>query len=185
MTSRCESKIHLPLTDGQIRLLKLKPARTQSDPIECSLFPISPTKDTPYEAVSYVWGNQVRDKVIKVNEVDFQIPGNLFELLPYLRQHDSDRVLWIDGLCIDQTNDVEKSRQVNMMDDIYKGASHVVMFLGREWDGLDIAVKYLGAAAEQQDAHLDPALEPHLHVSRNNLMVPQQHNLLGIQCSLI
>ncbi|KAF3810290.1 hypothetical protein GCG54_00002748 [Colletotrichum gloeosporioides] len=163
MTSQCESKVHLPLADGQIRLLKLKPASTLSDPIECSLFAIPPTTNTRYEAVSYVWGNQNCRKVIKVNNVDFQITGNLFELLPYLRQHDSDRVLWIDGLCIDQTNDVEKCRQVNMMGDIYKGASHVVIFLGREWDGLDIAIKYLGLAAQQQDAHLDPALEPHLH----------------------
>lgn len=72
---------------------------------------------------------------------------------------------------------MEKSRQVNMMGDIYKGASHVVIFLGREWDGLDIAIKYLGLAAQQPDAHIDPALEPHLHVSRS-LMAPQQHNLI-------
>ncbi|KAK2739879.1 heterokaryon incompatibility protein [Colletotrichum kahawae] len=173
MTFLNDRKVHLPLADGQIRLLKLKPASSLSDPIECSLFAISLTKSTRYEAVSYVWGDQNRYKVIKVNNVDFQIPGNLFEFLPYLRQHGSDRVLWIDGLCIDQTNNVEKSCQVNMMGDIYKCASHVIIFLGREWDGLDIVIKYLKLAAQQQEAHIDPALEPHLHVDGQSISTPK------------
>lgn len=38
--------------------------------------------------------------------------------------------IWIDALCIDQTNNAEKGVQVAMMDEIYKTASKVVIFLG-------------------------------------------------------
>lgn len=164
MPPRRDSKIHSPLADGQIRLLRLKPANDHSAPIDCSLFAISPTKSTQYEAVSYTWGDPKRDRVIKVNSLDFQISRNLFELLPYLRRSRSDRVLWIDALCINQENPKERPSQVKMMGEIYKGASHVVIFLGKKWDGLTIATEYLKLAARQEDAHLNPALEPHLHV---------------------
>lgn len=40
--------------------------------------------------------------------------------------------IWIDALCIDQTNNDEKVVQVGMMDEIYKTASKAVIFLGDE-----------------------------------------------------
>ncbi|KAH9240589.1 hypothetical protein K456DRAFT_31627 [Colletotrichum gloeosporioides 23] len=172
MPSRRDSKVHSPLADGQIRLLRLKPANDHSAPIECSLFAISPTKSTQYETVSHTWGEPKRDKVIKVNSLDFQISRNLFELLPYLRRRWSDRVLWIDALCINQENHKERPSQVKMMGEIYKGASHVVIFLGKKWDGLNIAIEYLKLAAHQEDAHLNPTLEPHLHINGQNISTP-------------
>lgn len=42
----------------------------------------------------------------------------------------SPAYIWIDALCIDQTNNDEKGVQVAMMDEIYKNASKVVIFLG-------------------------------------------------------
>lgn len=41
--------------------------------------------------------------------------------------------LWIDSVCIDQTNIEEKSGQVALMGEIYKNADKVIVWLG-EWD---------------------------------------------------
>jgi hypothetical protein len=38
--------------------------------------------------------------------------------------------LWIDQLCIDQTNTSERNHQVQMMSNIYRRAYHVIVWLG-------------------------------------------------------
>jgi hypothetical protein len=40
------------------------------------------------------------------------------------------RYLWIDQLCIDQDNNVEKGPQIQLMGDIYRNAERVVIWLG-------------------------------------------------------
>ena len=40
------------------------------------------------------------------------------------------KFLWIDALCIDQTNDSERSHQVQLMRDIYSKAGRVIVWLG-------------------------------------------------------
>lgn len=41
-------------------------------------------------------------------------------------------MLWVDALCIDQSNDSEKTQQVQQMGTIYKTAAAVVLWLGPE-----------------------------------------------------
>jgi hypothetical protein len=50
-----------------------------------------------------------------------------------LRKPQEAITLWIDSICIDQTNVAEKNVQVALMGEIYKGADQVVVWLG-EWD---------------------------------------------------
>lgn len=40
-------------------------------------------------------------------------------------------MLWIDAVCIDQTDHREKSRQVAQMGDIYRDAERVLVWLGK------------------------------------------------------
>lgn len=58
------------------------------------------------------------------------ITQNLEAALRHLRRNDSPRVLWIDAICIDQENPVERSAEVLRMGDIYKLAEKVVAWLG-------------------------------------------------------
>lgn len=50
-----------------------------------------------------------------------------------LRKTDETVTLWIDSICIDQSNLAEKSMQVALMGQIYSLASSVMVWLG-EWD---------------------------------------------------
>ena len=42
------------------------------------------------------------------------------------------RTLWIDAICINQSDDVEKSQQVQLMRGIYATADHVLIWTGEE-----------------------------------------------------
>jgi hypothetical protein len=60
----------------------------------------------------------------------FYITDNLCAALRALRLPDRDRFLWIDAICINQYDGVEKGSQVQMMRDIYAGATRTIVWLG-------------------------------------------------------
>ena len=47
-----------------------------------------------------------------------------------MRLLDRDRVLWIDSVCIDQDNRVERGHQVQMMYNIYSNGQRNLIYLG-------------------------------------------------------
>ncbi|KAL8729389.1 MAG: hypothetical protein Q9166_004782 [cf. Caloplaca sp. 2 TL-2023] len=126
----------LELTTSEIRTLTLHPARNKKDDIHCTLakakFKTKPLiEDEPiYEALSYTWGDAREKRIIHVNRHPVPVTANLYVALEYLRKADEPRVLWVDALCIDQQNLVEKTHQVSIMKNIYTGASQVLVWLG-------------------------------------------------------
>jgi hypothetical protein len=54
---------------------------------------------------------------------------NLAEGMLHLQLHDKPRILWIDAICIDQDNIAERSRQVQMMTEIYQRAASLLTWL--------------------------------------------------------
>ncbi|KAK4125812.1 heterokaryon incompatibility, partial [Parathielavia appendiculata] len=57
------------------------------------------------------------------------VTDNLHRLLRHLRLRDESRRLWIDQICINQKDEVEKGAQIRLMTEIYAGASPVVIWL--------------------------------------------------------
>jgi hypothetical protein len=47
-----------------------------------------------------------------------------------LRLRDEPRLLWIDAVCINQTDNVEKTKQATLMRKIYENAVRVLVQLG-------------------------------------------------------
>ena len=85
-----------------------------------------------YVALSYTWGSPNQTAKIEVNGI--QVP-NLEVALGVLRDKPAMRqgcALWVDALCIDQSNLFERSEVVGRMRDIYKRARSVVLWIGRE-----------------------------------------------------
>ncbi|KAM0077333.1 hypothetical protein ACKRZS_010637 [Fusarium odoratissimum] len=89
-----------------------------------------------YEAVSYTWakGNGKREKdhaIFIGNRWDIlPITENCFDALKNCRLDDKDRRLWVDAICINQSNISERTHQVGMMRYIYSTASRVLIYLG-------------------------------------------------------
>ena len=142
-----------------IRLVVLLP-KTYGTGIRCLLTVASLDNSLKYEALSYVWGDASDRREIEVNGKILSVTSNLATALHYLRlepqgnMHGSSEldfqrhirqidskarhneppplalVLWIDALCIDQTNISEKNDQIRRMDVIYKNAERVICWLG-------------------------------------------------------
>lgn len=83
-----------------------------------------------YEALSYTWGSSSDGDAIIVDERRKPVTRNLFLALRRLRQKDKIRRLWVDALCIDQSNIPERNHQVGMMGQIYSFATDVIVWLG-------------------------------------------------------
>ncbi|RGP61244.1 hypothetical protein FLONG3_10610 [Fusarium longipes] len=113
------------------RLIQLE--RGTQYPLRCNLFQAYLDEEDsiiPYEALSYVWGLQGTPCEIVVDGKVMFITASLFDALCHLRQTDEDRILWVDALCIDQSNIKERSHQVNHMGEIYRKADNVIIWLG-------------------------------------------------------
>lgn len=126
--------IYTPLQVREIRLLRLK--RTPwwlfgSIRAELVHVPMYPPQE--YEAVSYRWGTPERTEEILLDGARFLITRSAYDLLMARRSIWHSRMIWIDAICINQADDVEKAAQVQLMKDIYHGASRVVVFPGGDW----------------------------------------------------
>lgn len=99
------SKIYAPLdTDRrEIRLASIVPGRWSED-VYCNLKVVS-LDDTPtYEALSYTWGDPLDKTPIFLNGLTFLVTKNLLWALRRLRHSRETRYIWIDALCINQSN---------------------------------------------------------------------------------
>ncbi|KAH0545073.1 hypothetical protein FGG08_000844 [Glutinoglossum americanum] len=126
--------VALPATPLPIRLLRLFPAPTLNDDIKCELFPSNLDGEHTFEALSYTWGSEANPATITLQGEAREVTQNLAAALRHLRFHDRDRVLWVDALCINQNDTVEKSMQVDQMRQVYTRSctSRVLVWLGDE-----------------------------------------------------
>jgi Heterokaryon incompatibility protein (HET) len=116
-----------------IRLLKLLRGARNSQ-LQCEILEQRKGSGPAFEALSYTWGAPVFAQVleeVKSNTI-IRLTENLSDALHEFRLEDMDRYLWIDQICIDQQNALEKSNQVAAMDEIYRGATRTLVWLGKE-----------------------------------------------------
>ncbi|KAL7807969.1 HET domain-containing protein [Trichoderma aethiopicum] len=128
-----------------IRLVVLLPALEAYADIVCRLCnsTLSRSDIDRYEALSYVWGDPSKRKSITVENRIFQATQNLEAALRNLRYRDRPRVLWIDAICINQNDVMERNTQVQQMDLIYKSSQRVVVWLGPESEDSSDAIRLI------------------------------------------
>ncbi|KAJ2995802.1 hypothetical protein NUW58_g1169 [Xylaria curta] len=144
-----------------------------------------------YEALSYAWGSEKDlDSVLVVDQarqetvgngqqtpITMPIRRNLAEALRHLRYQSRPRVMWIDAICIDQTNMIERGSQVAF----YGLAHRVIAWLGPESQDSHLALstlEYLGQQVQYtkdayhfpQPSYAEPdCVEPNYHRSDHPL----------------
>lgn len=127
---------HSLVGTDEIRLLHLDSYDTVSQPLHGFLRPTRLSQRPDYVALSYTWADTKGDrtlceKVFLGNAwTPFAVTSNCAAALRRLRLRGGTRVVWIDAICIDQTNIGERSHQVSMMRDIYSRAEKVAIYLG-------------------------------------------------------
>ncbi|KAI1481555.1 heterokaryon incompatibility protein-domain-containing protein [Daldinia eschscholtzii] len=121
------------LSGTDIRLVKLLPG-DNDDSIECLVDQIPLDSEPKYYALSYVWGDPSDTRKITLNGQPFDVTKNLYEALYQFRQlPELDYVkdyIWIDAICINQSDDDEKSREVPRMTEIYRCSIYTLIWLG-------------------------------------------------------
>jgi hypothetical protein len=73
-----------------------------------------------------------------------RITRDLKIALSKLQKRQSSRLLWVDQICIDQSNEEEKDGQISGMWDIYQSCHHAIIWLGQGAPRTDIAIDAIG-----------------------------------------
>jgi len=149
----------LDSSEQQIRLLSLE----STDPTPAwKLHTVTLEPNLHFAALSYVWGDKSHTTNISVNNTLIPVTTNLAAALQHVHRYWSYEFptkdpstfrIWIDFLCIDQSNTLERSSQVLLMPKVYTSAALVLGWLGdhgpdnnHELKLATLAVKVLGDA---------------------------------------
>ncbi|KAK1758910.1 heterokaryon incompatibility protein-domain-containing protein [Echria macrotheca] len=132
----------------EIRILSLQPG-TFDCPISCTIShePLQAVGD--YEALSYCWGDPALSQEICIDSAKFSITEKAACALRHLRTTDKVRRIWIDAVCINQSDLDERLHQVRHMKNIYENASRVLAWLGPEMDGSGDGIALLRFLAQK------------------------------------
>jgi hypothetical protein len=173
-----------PLPDGSphIRLLLL-----QKNPREAALqgsLMTCPLSEVPcYEALSYVWGKPKPKFPVTCDGEISQISQNLHDALSRIMASTPEgdlRTLWVDQICINQDDQMEKNVQLPLMGDIYTKAENVLVWLGNPSPGIkDVGgcVELLPSLIKTVDTALSQRSGPWLTVKQNaHLGFPPDHH---------
>ncbi|KAH8650844.1 heterokaryon incompatibility protein-domain-containing protein, partial [Tricladium varicosporioides] len=101
----------------------------------------------PYEALSWCWGAPDANSYINIRKKGKiyakYVRPDLVYAMHALRNHQIDRYLWIDAICINQEDTKEKNHQIEMMAEIYGRAVQVCVWLGVATKSSQIALRFI------------------------------------------
>jgi hypothetical protein len=139
--------------DVYIRLLEIHKG-PPSGPITGRLYTTLLSEAPAFYAVSYCWGSMTRKGTIHItnaapprdleNDNTLEIPATLIPFLYQIRGRRflKARTLWVDSVCLNQLDSVEKTANVPKMRQVYMKADVTVSWLGLEADGSAAAFDY-------------------------------------------
>lgn len=119
---------HQPILK-QIRLLKLH-RRSPTGDITCDLEDAFLCDAIQFEAISYTWGDPAPTHEIQINDSRYMLSANAYNAVASMTSIIHSKYIWIDSICIDQKSNEEKNQQILLMEEIYRRASCVVVWLG-------------------------------------------------------
>lgn len=135
-----------PLTDpGErtIRVLRLDPNGGSTDRrVFGCLKETSLDDPVPYSALSYRWGADPPHIPVALSTGNINITTNGYAALVELYKQGREVNVWIDAICINQSNKAEKAVQVAMMDQVYSRANKVIVWLGEADEDADQALEW-------------------------------------------
>lgn len=138
-TSGNQPVLYRPLETPQtIRLLRSRPRGADGVLVlEMFHFPLLDDASCPrFTAISYVWGDKkLHPSKLVINGRTCRVLESIYPILTRLGHHPTLREeswFWIDYLCINQADVLERGSQVALMGSLYTRASRTVVWLGEE-----------------------------------------------------
>ncbi|KAM0718420.1 hypothetical protein Q7P37_005490 [Cladosporium fusiforme] len=153
--------LYIQLINGEaIRLLELAPGSgAQRIDIRLCIFELGHCP--PFDAISYVWGDESRRANVFCNDRILSITESLAAALHTVRLPHEARLVWADAICINQEDKDEKSHHVAFMRRVYANARDVLICMGSDAGsaGPDI-VSLLDSHAQRRSRHSHLASMP-------------------------
>jgi hypothetical protein len=143
----------LPLKHDMIRVVDIYPRNSM--PLHTSLAGrirvVSLSENNPtFVALSYCWGSTPRDEYTHEIQIECEygvstmvISETAHRALTDVRDHLGSMTIWIDALCINQSDNSEKAIQIPLMREIYTRATTVYVHLGPGTESTDAALGWM------------------------------------------
>jgi Heterokaryon incompatibility protein (HET) len=116
--------------DSSLHLTSSASPGNNGDDLEGTLETVDLNDPPHYEGLSWYWGDAALTCPLILNGEKVKIPYNLAEALREFRQSTVERKMWIDAVCINQADLVERASQILLMGDIYRSAAQTTVWLG-------------------------------------------------------
>jgi hypothetical protein len=167
--------IYQPLdtTKSEIRLLMLQSSTKDDEPVKAQIQHYAleadgrpgaagriPRAQRTFKALSYTWGDVSKKVNITLNGHQFPVTENLFAALKNIRNANKAAIeassvpvtsfWWIDAICINQDNVLERNAQVGMMTRIYRKSYGVHIWLGEASEDSDLALELVDKITSYQ-----------------------------------
>lgn len=161
--------VYTKLVPGTIRVLVPRSSRSYSGHAWHLRTVRMGDKDLVFDALSYCWGLLAEMYPISVGGRRLDVHQNLYHALPYLVGRErgrpttvdlddeldefaahQERPIWIDAICINQSDEEEKTEQIGWMHKIYGWAETVWVWLGigEEQEKIPEAIRLLHTIIE-------------------------------------
>jgi len=126
-------------TSQQVRLLQSIQSG-DDDELHFELVVVRLDTAPPFRAISYTWGDSTQTRRITLNGSPAVVSNNAWYALWQAQTRSPNSLLWIDSLCINQSDLAEKSAQVQIMGDIFARADVVYACVGPHADSSELII---------------------------------------------
>jgi len=96
-------------------LLKLERRGTFPGLLKATMIHVDVDRAPPYETISYTWGRTAANHLIIIDGSKLFVNLELMVLLVASTSVTEERLIWVDYICINQSNNFEKSQQIPIM----------------------------------------------------------------------
>lgn len=123
---------------------------------------------THFEALSYAWEKPQKDslalyiRVVGSQHFKLSVWPNLMSALRQLRPQGTSspsRALWVDAICLNQKDHVEKGLHIPRMRDIYRLAYRTIVWLGPQCDTTGLSFETVERIASQVEMGVEAPLQ--------------------------
>lgn len=168
-----------PVPEGYFRLLRVRRPWIMA-PFECELVPFELEAGLPdYTAVSYAWGQDPsRPCAIGVDGKRLQVTESAYEVVQTLAPAKDETYIWVDFICINQEDVIERASQVKRMGSIYSKAMQVKILLNTvtpvDCDDSDLAAHHLSTMNAGLEKGISEVVEKvrYLHHQKDRKISP-------------
>jgi hypothetical protein len=188
-----QPRLYGPLFPGNIRLLRvnadsLAPEAGSLEVVALDIVPL-------YYALSHCWGTQDQNVEIQINDDVLYVSPDLvagIRRFQELAAENSEleppvKYLWIDCICINQNDILERSLQVKLMEQIYSQSIKTLIWLGPDlgscsaaWQLVDHIYNVFRAQQPAAKALIDIPVKFYSDSSHNTSELPQWDNELWL-----